>query len=259
MATYLFVTNPIEYDPESIKRGDGSWWSCSKTTKAGDQLLVYLTGGIGIKYEWLASSDSERHPEWRFRCDVEHTRDFDPPIAIQELCAAFSRKEWKEPHNQFRGRKSIRIPSEIAVRIGKLRDRKRSKKQLAQSSVKEEQEQEFFEGERRAYRGTARNPQLRGAAKEHWGLKCYCCGFDFEEFYGPVAQGTAIVHHLELFSSAHNRRRKATVEDVRVVCANCHHMIHLAVPPMDVDTLKSRIGTAWGSWSLGGIRRQSQD
>jgi len=44
------------------------------------------------------------------------------------------------------------------------------------------------------------------------GLKYYCCGFDFEKFYGQAAKGSAIVHHL-----------------------------HLKNPPMGVDELKEII------------------
>src|SRR6266849_6583578 len=102
-------------------------------------------------------------------------------------------------------------------------------------------EETFLEGEKRAVRATARNPALRIAAKKRWGLKCYCCGFDFGRFYGNVAKGVAIVHHLRLFLTTNSKRRKATVEDVRVVCANCHYVAHVKNPPIDVDVLKKRI------------------
>jgi predicted HNH restriction endonuclease len=68
-----------------------------------------------------------------------------------------------------------------------------------QSTDKKSEETVFLEGEKRATKGTVRNPKLREAAKKKYGLKCYCCGFDYEAFYGSIGKGVAIVHHLELF------------------------------------------------------------
>jgi hypothetical protein len=120
-------------------------------------------------------------------------------------------------------------------------------------------EESFLEGEKRAVVATARNPKLRAAAKKHWGLKCCCCGFDFEQFYGSVAKGLAIVHHLELFPNANDTRREATVEDVRVVCANCHYVIHVQNPPIEVDDLKLLISKEWTPWSEKGVSRRGKD
>jgi predicted HNH restriction endonuclease len=111
----------------------------------------------------------------------------------------------------------------------------------------------FLEGERRANTSTVRNQQLREAAKKKYGLKCYCCGFDYEAFYGSVARGLAIVHHLKLFRQA-GKRRSATVKDVRIVCANCHHVIHVENTPIDVDYLKAQIAQSWTFWSESGTR-----
>jgi hypothetical protein len=123
---------------------------------------------------------------------------------------------------------------------------------------KDSEEGDFLEGETRARKSTARNPQLRASAKRRWGLKCYCCGFDFEAFYGDIAKGLAIVHHLQQFQVANGKSRKATVKDVRVVCANCHQVIHLEKEPIDVDDLKKRISESWTSWSTDGTRRKKK-
>ena len=114
-------------------------------------------------------------------------------------------------------------------------------------------EQAFLEGENRAICGIARNPRLRAAAKKRWGLKCCCCGFDFEQFYGSVAKGLAIVHHLQLFTEASDKPRTATVEDVRVVCANCLYVIHVRKHPIHVDELNGQLSQPWTAWSEDGI------
>ena len=117
-------------------------------------------------------------------------------------------------------------------------------------------EEAFVEGEKRAVSATVRNPRLRTAAKMRWGLKCYCCGFDFEHFYGDIAKGLAVVHHLQVFAQANGRRRSATVEDVRVVCANCHFVVHVEKPPIDADKLKNRISDSWTQWTEKGIAQR---
>jgi hypothetical protein len=119
-----------------------------------------------------------------------------------------------------------------------------------------EAEQVFIEGERRATTSASRDPRLRAAAKEHWGLTCYCCGFHFERFYGSIARGLAIVHHLQTFSADDGGRRRSSVEEVRVVCANCHQVIHTTDPPTEVDELRNLISDSWGCWTEEGIWRK---
>ncbi len=124
-----------------------------------------------------------------------------------------------------------------------------------QTTTRTNEEETFIEGEKRTAARAERNSRLRVAAKEKWGIKCYCCGFDFEQFYGGMARGAGVVHHLELFT-ANNKKRKTTVEDVRVVCANCHYVLHLTKPPMGVDDLKKVLSKSWRRWSENGYERK---
>lgn len=51
------------------------------------------------------------------------------------------------------------------------------------------------------------------------------CGFDFERVYGSLGHGFAEVHHLRpLFER--DAPSVTRIEDLAVVCANCHRMIH---------------------------------
>jgi 5-methylcytosine-specific restriction protein A len=52
------------------------------------------------------------------------------------------------------------------------------------------------------------------------------CNFDFSERYGPLGDGYAQVHHLIPLSKAPGEGRKIFLEDLAIVCANCHVMIH---------------------------------
>lgn len=70
-----------------------------------------------------------------------------------------------------------------------------------------------------------RDSRLRAQAIEHYGYDCYVCGQNFEKIYGELGAGYIEVHHLPPLSSA-KEERVITVEDVRVVCANCHRVLH---------------------------------
>ncbi len=85
---------------------------------------------------------------------------------------------------------------------------------------------------------TARNPRLVDAAKKSYGLECQVCRLNFEDRYGAIGKGFIEVHHLVPLSR--RKRYSATVNDVRVLCANCHRMVHRRVPPFTIDELKQR-------------------
>jgi hypothetical protein len=127
---------------------------------------------------------------------------------------------------------------------------------LGEDVASVERERRFLEGERRAARTAraVRSAALRVAAKRHWGPRCYCCGFSFEEFYGPAGEGFAIIHHLDPLGYSAGQSRKTSVEDVRIVCANCHYILHRQNTPLGVDDLKQRIGRRWTMWSRKGIQ-----
>lgn len=52
------------------------------------------------------------------------------------------------------------------------------------------------------------------------------CGFDFCEVYGDLGKGYAQVHHTKPLGSRDGEER-TTLDDLAVVCANCHAMIHV--------------------------------
>jgi hypothetical protein len=99
-------------------------------------------------------------------------------------------------------------------------------------------EQDFIEGSERASRSRCRNPRLAAAAKKRYGTTCHCCHFDFAAYYGKDAEGLCVVHHLDEFRGTRGKR-STTIKDVRVVCANCHLVLHKEQPAMKVETLRS--------------------
>jgi 5-methylcytosine-specific restriction enzyme A len=75
-----------------------------------------------------------------------------------------------------------------------------------------------------------RRAKLEDAARRNGGrIVCEVlnCGFDFGERYGELGVGYAHVHHLVPLKEAPADGRKVRLEELAVVCPNCHAMIHL--------------------------------
>jgi hypothetical protein len=121
MATYLFITRQRESAEDVRETGEGCW-SCSKTTREGDRVLVYFAGDEpGIAHEWRATSNAELDDEWKYACDVQHVRSFSPIIALSEMRRAVPKKESPILHHP-QGR-AIKIPEKAADRVIALRGR----------------------------------------------------------------------------------------------------------------------------------------
>lgn len=86
-----------------------------------------------------------------------------------------------------------------------------------------------------------RNPKARSLCLKHWGTKCTICGFDFEKVYGKIGQGFIHVHHLIPISQIGKSYQIDPIKDLRPVCPNCHAMIHLKKPPMNIDEIKKQL------------------
>jgi predicted HNH restriction endonuclease len=86
-----------------------------------------------------------------------------------------------------------------------------------------------------------RDPELRRQAIAKYGQRCYCCNFSFDESYGQWGSGYIEVHHKIPLSQS-TTERAVSVEDVAVVCANCHRVLHHnGSTPIPVDDLRDFI------------------
>ncbi|WP_437832647.1 HNH endonuclease (plasmid) [Niallia taxi] len=69
-------------------------------------------------------------------------------------------------------------------------------------------------------------------------LHCYCCELDFEEFYGEIGEGIICVHHKKPISEYEEVGEVTTLENLELVCYNCHRIIHRKKEYMGVDELR---------------------
>ncbi|WP_277469724.1 MULTISPECIES: HNH endonuclease [unclassified Paenibacillus] len=108
----------------------------------------------------------------------------------------------------------------------------------------EEEAKMFSEGKRvyRLHRTIERNPNLIRAAKELYKqkdkyLSCMACGFSFIKQYGPIGENYIEGHHTVPISSMEDVYQ-AKIEDIALVCANCHRMLHCKREWLRMDQLK---------------------
>lgn len=71
-----------------------------------------------------------------------------------------------------------------------------------------------------------RNPRARAKCIEHFGCRCFVCGFDFERVFGELGRGYIHVHHKVAVSTRVAEYEIDPVQDLVPLCPNCHAMAH---------------------------------
>lgn len=110
-----------------------------------------------------------------------------------------------------------------------------------------QEDDEFSEGKLllKKHLKRERNPKLISEAKKRFiekngHLFCEVCGFDFEEKYGDLGENFIEAHHTKPVSEMTDGE-KTKIEDIAMVCSNCHSMIHRKKPWLDKESLKTII------------------
>ncbi|MEX1254606.1 MAG: EVE domain-containing protein [Dehalococcoidia bacterium] len=128
-----------------------------------------------------------------------------------------------------------------------LRSRLGSAWRLPSSAAADYDTPEFSEGRlaERKHQTRERNDRVAVAKKRDvlgrgGCLGCEVCGFDFPSAYGTLGAGSE-VHHLVPVSAWPPGERKTRLEDLAVVCSNCHRMLHHMKPWPSVADLKHQM------------------
>ncbi len=75
------------------------------------------------------------------------------------------------------------------------------------------------------------------AIRRNGSLCCEVCSFDFERTYGERGNGFAEVHHTKPLHTL-QPGSKTTLDDLAILCANCHRMVHAKRPWLEIGELK---------------------
>jgi len=221
-----------------------------------DELILALD--LYIRHGWLDDLHPEvqelsailnglpLHPEWRFSTKFRNPNGvcmklanfqaLDPEYTGTGLAdvSAGDQAVWDE----FR-----QIPEELAKLAKSIREGAKTD----EAETPEDGEDEVAEGRilTRIHRARERNQRLVAKRKlerrkETGGaLTCEVCDFDFSAFYGDRGDGFAECHHK--IPLAESGSTKTKLQDLAVLCANCHRMIHVRRPTLSIDELKQII------------------
>ncbi|WP_083977601.1 HNH endonuclease [Kitasatospora azatica] len=141
-------------------------------------------------------------------------------------------------------------PAEMAQAARRLRDGIEAGSLLDLPSVSEEDLEEFsaIEGRlllrrhfARERNRTLRTKKIDQVRRRQEALACESCGFDFEKQYGERGRGYIECHHVVPLHEAGEERVR--LDDLALICANCHRMIHRRAPWLTPSQLKDVI---WG-------------
>ncbi|HIS36520.1 TPA: HNH endonuclease [Candidatus Scatousia excrementigallinarum] len=87
-----------------------------------------------------------------------------------------------------------------------------------------------------------RNAQARAKCIEHYGAKCWVCGFEATDIYGADYTDAIEVHHVLPVSSRNGNYKLNPIDDLKPVCPNCHMILHKKVrgEAISIDDLRKK-------------------
>lgn len=158
------------------------------------------------------------------------------------VCIPFGRRPvcvgW--PAGQGMRRWARRVDSHGAEHPGLLSTYRKS--MVMDQTVTEPEDDQFdpelsaFEGslktmfvrhrKREAKLRAAKIRQALTAGRGHLACEVPNCGFDFLKRYGELGRNFAVVHHRRPLRWVPKKGSKTSLDDLAIVCANCHQMIH---------------------------------
>jgi 5-methylcytosine-specific restriction protein A len=68
-------------------------------------------------------------------------------------------------------------------------------------------------------------------------LKCEVCTFDFESVYGKRGENYIECHHINPLSDT-SSGQKTKLDDLALLCSNCHKIVHRYKPWISIDELR---------------------
>ncbi len=256
MSSWLLQANPDQFDVTTyVERFTDIYWSIKKEAwqrkaAVGDEVFIWRAMGsakvesgviaCGYITEPATAKDQVRYPEniadelWR----SGYSELSKMKIGIHLTNARVSGDKGMLLKAYFLSDPILAKSQIITVRSGAVFMLSESQaRRVRELWSSEEQTQERVTGGsiegaiiERIHRFRERDHSLVVTAKnrfleKHGELFCTICSFSYSRTYGDLGEGYIEAHHVKPISER-DGAEETKVEDLAIVCANCHRMIH---------------------------------
>jgi len=219
----------------------------------GDSVIAYVGGakpeliGHGVLasgfHRWTPEEQrryTDEFGEFSSGLALSEHRVWERPVPFEEIWPRLERSQGKKPLKYLRRAPRL-SEKDFQTLLAAAGERRHSSKPDGRE-----------EGGLRRIQGLepVRDPWLReekfAAVREAVGLlACEACGFDPVALYGDPEYGRAALdcHHREPLAGG--RARCTRLDDLAVLCANCHRVLHATEPLLSVEELRASVGTSF--------------
>ena len=166
--------------------------------------------------------------------------NYDPNIlnGAESRWEHFVRVDWEKDYPSFE--LNLEANQHIVLKLNK--ERMGKIREMESKTRKEIKGIEVEEGKR--YESEvifrSRNRALVEAKKINSDYRCEVCGMMFKEVYGKIGNEYIIAHHKNTIGNI-EKTATTTLDDIALVCANCHAMLHTKNPPLSLDELHNKM------------------
>lgn len=163
--------------------------------------------------------------------------DYNPNIleGARETWEHYVKVDW---YNDFKSI-DIQLGAEPHTVLKLEGDRLIKLQEFEENISKKINDREFKEGE--LYKSETnfrkRNRGLIELKKSQSNYQCEICQMSFKEKYGEIGKNFIIAHHIIPISKS-IVSTKTKLDDIALVCANCHNMLHRNNPPYSILEMK---------------------
>lgn len=118
---------------------------------------------------------------------------------------------------------------------------------LAISAIEDEEDEvQVQEGQTlyKLHKFNERKPKIvalkkKDSLKKYGKLCCEVCDFDFHQKYGDLGKGFIECHHKQPLATI--SLANTAIDDLALVCANCHRMLHRKTSVLTIEELRAEL------------------
>jgi len=267
MSTFLLTWNPKRWgwenlpaSSESVRNGQSivDRWSTGVQThiEPGDRLFLIRLGldPKGVIGSGFAQSEVFKEAHWdenaeggalyvELEWDALLNPDEDEILSLDEL-----KQEPLEVIHWTPQASGTRVPDDLSEaleerwqshlkRIAYGRESQGQTFSIEETIAREEGKRTLVSHLRSERHSALRDLKLLSARKESGSLRCEACGFSFEEMYDSIGVNFIEVHHKNPVATG---ERQTTLDDLALLCSNCHRMIHKTSSLSDIKGFGAR-------------------